>query len=211
MASAPSLTLAVAVLALAGGLAAVRFEPVAVHTLATCAVLLLGGVLVARDRRPGWLPDPGRRYTPAALSIGLLLVSAVALFGLLRVGASARIPAVQSVLVVLAVPAAEEIFFRGALLRLSPDHRAVSVVLSACAFGLMHHALGWPQVWVMTAAGALLGTLAVVTRSVALPIVVHCAFNALAVAYREQVPVALLLPLVAGFGLSFGSWWRSRD
>lgn len=211
MTSASSIALALVVLAIAGGIAAVPFEPVAVHTLATCAVLLAGGALVARGRRPGWLPRGGRWYAPAALSIALALVSAVALFGPLQAPGHVRPPTAQGLLVVLAVPAAEEIFFRGALLRLRPDHRAVSVVVSACAFGLMHHPLGWTQVWVMTGAGALLGTLAVLTRSVALPVVVHGAFNALAVAYREDTPVALLLPLVAGFGLSFSGWWRSRE
>lgn len=211
MAPAPSIVLAVVVLVLAGGISAVPFEPTEVHTLVTCAVLLTGGALVARGRRPGWLLGGDRWYTPAALSVILVLLSSVVSFGPLGVDIEPRPPALQAVLVVLAVPAAEEIFFRGALLRLWPAHRAASIIVSAYAFGLMHHALGWPQVWVMAAAGALLGTLAVLTRSVALPVVVHCAFNALAVAYREQTPAALLLPLVVGFGLSFGSWWRNRD
>lgn len=212
MASARSFALAAAVLVLAAALARLPFAPVEAHTLATSAVLLVGGVLVARGTDPGWFPRSRRLavQAPRVLALFLALVSLVLLLGPLEVPATLALPSLQGALVIAVVPVAEEAFFRGALLRLAPAHRAVSIGVSATLFGLLHLALGWPVALMMALGGGALGALATGTRAISLAVVVHAAFNGLAVAYREAAPLALVLPVAIAVGLSLGAWRTSR-
>ncbi len=211
MATARSFALAAAVLAVAAALSRLPFGPVELHTLATSAVLLVG-VLVAPGADPGWFPRSRRLavVAPRVIAVTLALACLALVLGPLQIPATAALPSLQGALVVAIVPIAEEAFFRGALLRLAPRHRAVSVASSAALFGMLHLALGWPAALMMTLAACALGALAVYTRAISLAVVLHASFNGLAVAYREAAPLALLLPVVIAFGLSSGPWRKSR-
>lgn len=110
----------------------------------------------------------------------------------------ARTPG-QGVLVVLSlaalVPAIEELLFRGLFLfGLERRYgRGFALLLSSAFFGVVH--LGAVPAVYATVAGLLLGTLALVTRSVWPGIAVHAAINAVPVLLPERV-----LP-IAGFNV----------
>jgi len=119
----------------------------------------------------------------------------------------------EAVLLVLAVPVAEEAFFRGTLLRLSTRRPVLLAAVSALCFGALHWKLGGVMMVAMAALGAGLAALALVSRSVALPTIVHAVFNGLAVGYRERALSGVLLAL-AGAGVVAAAGWivhrRSR-
>ena len=89
--------------------------------------------------------------------------------------------AVLVAVVVVGAPVAEELFFRGLLLRALAGRigSPAAVAISAVAFGLVHYE---PlQLPVLVLFGVILGVLAVRTRRLGPSICAHAAFNAVAV------------------------------
>ena len=200
--------LAIATIALvaAASLSSYPWEPEVAHTLVTCAVLLVPALVIAPDRSPSWLSPSPRVAVWAPLGAGGL--ASIAALGLLAGPLEVRGWSLSwgPVLLVLAVPVAEEAFFRGALLRLSRRHPVPLALVSTVLFGALHWKMGWPMVLTMTAIGAVLAALALGSRSIALPTVVHAAFNGLAVGYRDHSLAYVALALLVAGVVAATSW-----
>lgn len=208
MASGRDLILASLLVAAAAGVSSLAWEPVESHTLVVC-VIMGCGLAVARGRTPSLLPaDSPPGFTPVVLGLTLAGLSAALLAGPLHTrGLSVGL---QGTLVVLAVPTAEEVLFRGALLRVLPRAPLAAALVSSLLFGALHWKLGWAMVPVMVAVGGILAALALLGRNLVLPVIAHTALNGLATGYREgslvYVGEALLLAAV----IWITALWRSR-
>lgn len=177
--------------------------------VATCAVLLLAAGNVARRGSPYLISAAGRLPGWIPLAAASLFTAGSAWLLLGPLAPALHAPSAWSfhgVLLVTAIPVAEELFFRGTLLRILPRARGLSVVGSAAMFGLLHLQLGWQVALGMALAGCALGGLALATRSLALPIALHACFNGLATAYQEGRPWYLVGPLALVLGLWVVSW-----
>ena len=198
----------------AGVLGRVTWDPIASHTLVTCVAMLVGAVLVARGPAPRWFPRGWVRA--AALPCGVGLAStAVAAWLLLGPLSGAGRPTApldaNVVLLVIMVPVAEEGLFRGALLRLAPQRPIAAALASSAVFALLHAQLGWGQVALMGAVGCGLCAVALRTRGLALPIVLHGVFNALAAGYQGNQPTALLLAVGLTVAVAAAGWLAARE
>jgi len=201
--------------ALAGVALAARVPvaDLAPRDLATCAILLIAAGNIARRGSPRLLSTGGHLVCWSPLMAGALFAAGSAWLLLGPLAPALQVPAAWSfhgILLVTLIPAAEELFFRGTLLRIFPQARLISVAVSALLFGLLHLQLGWPVALGMAIAGGILGGLALATRGLALPIALHAGFNGLATAYQESRPLYLLGPLVLALGLSVASWAARR-
>ena len=197
--------LAGAVLLAAGGVSCVPWSPPWTHTLATCVLLGGGGVLVGRGRVPRWFPSTARRALVVPLAVGLPLAAVAAL--LLVVGLEVPwtpgrgIP-LQAALVATLVPVAEEMFFRGALIRAIPGPRIAAIGISSVLFGALHLQLGVVPAVVAAVAGGILCALALGTGSLVVPMAIHLVYNGLATSYREGQPALLACSTLAVLGLA---------
>ncbi len=206
-------------IAIAAGFAALAclvsrmpWQPAVSHTLATCAILGLGALAVTAPGPPRVFPT--RRavafLAPLALGLPLAAGATVLLVGPLDVPWSSPTRlAPDTALVVALVPLVEEAFFRGALLRALPGRPVLGALFSSVLFGALHLQLGWWQAGGMAIAGLVLCALALATRSLVVPMVLHGVFNGLAAGYQERQPGTLAVAALVALALALvGGWWR---
>jgi membrane protease YdiL (CAAX protease family) len=213
MARAKDLWIAAGSLLALAGLSSLHWAPVESHTLVTGALLLACGSAFAREGSPRFVaPRPWlARAGPAALGITLAAGSAVLLAGPMDLPPRISSPTLQGLLLVTLIPLGEELYFRGALLRCAPRHPWLAAAATTVIFAAMHHAMGPFMMVTMAIVGAALAALVLVTRSVALGVVLHASFNGLAAAWQERDWCYLLLPVAVAVVLSALGWLPGRD
>ncbi len=175
-----------------------QLRPQWLQVTLTCAVLAAAAVAVAPRQPPGlaarprWLGLAGLPALIAAIAAG----SALALHALWGRSLSDPAPLTAAgILLVVAVPYAEEAFFRGALLRAAPSRLLPAMLASSLLFGALHWRLGPAMVLVFFGLAMIAAGLAWTLRSWALPAVLHAGVNGLATAYREEQLLYAILPL----------------
>ncbi len=186
--------------------------------MAVCALLLVAGCLLPKPALP-WREAVPRRPGMMAMGLGLLLLlepvlhlALLALIGwhappgsgdlmLPRASGNGRIaPAIQMAVLTLAVPIAEEFFFRGRLVPWLREHLGSpsALSLSALAFACAH--ADPCQALVALPLGVLLGWLRLSGGGLGTCIIVHQAHNALFVATGPTVVAAPWVGLVLAMG-----------
>lgn len=149
-------------------------------------LLAASALLVARFRLSFVVARGGRRILASAILAGSV-VFAMALMAALwpdRSAGAAVDSLVGRMLLVLFVPVAEELFFRGLLLdRLTGilRSRIMAAALTSALFGLAHLASGNTMVVTMTVLSTVLCAITLHTRSLLWPVALHVGWNALAV------------------------------
>lgn len=155
-------------------------------------LLAASALLVIRFRLSIVVTRGGRRILVGAILAGIVTLAMAPMAALWpdRSAGAAVNSTVGRVLLVLFVPVAEEIFFRGLLLdRLNEilRSRIMAAVLTSVLFGLAHLTSGNTIVVTMTVLSAVLCAITLHTRSLLWPIALHMGWNALAV-IRQAPP-----------------------
>jgi len=155
-------------------------------------LLAASALLATRFRLSIVVTRGGSRILASAILAGIVTLAMAPMAALWpdRSAGAAVDSLVGRVLLVLFVPVAEEIFFRGLLLdRLNEiiKSRIMAAALTSVLFGLAHLASGNTIVVTMTVLSAVLCATTLHTRSLLWPIALHIGWNALAV-IRQAPP-----------------------
>ena len=149
-------------------------------------------LLVTRFRLSFVVIRGGRRILISAILAGIVILAMapMTVFWPDRSGGVAVDSLAGRVLLVLFIPVAEELFFRGLLLdNLTGIFKSkiMAAVLTSVLFGLAHLTSGNTIVVTMTVLSAVLCAITLHTRSLLWPIALHMGWNALA-AIRQAPP-----------------------